>query len=141
MLSISRAQLKAMATRLTCVGRINKLDSDTSYSSLVLYKLLQLMETPSCYHAIKMLVPCLCPGANIFKLFHAYYAAIVPFSFFDKLFRKNMVFMSDPSVFMTRKPFKTFFSSWVSFGLQACSYSGPFLLKLHSTLSLNLQCY
>ena len=128
-----------MVTSLTCICRIDKFDGNADSGSLVFYKLLQLVKAPSCYHAVKVFVPRLCLSSNVLKLFHAYYSAIVPFSLIDKLFRKNVVFMFNSSVFVTRKFFENFFCALLSFGLQACAHTRSFMLKLLPIRPINLQ--
>lgn len=124
-----------MAASLTCICRIDKLDGDTKSSGFIGNKLLQLVKTPSCHHAVKMLIPRLCPVANILKLLHADQSAIVPFSFLDKRFGKNMVFMSDFPVFVSGNFLENFFCTLFTFGLQACANFSSLFLKFLSGFS------
>src|SRR5580693_3517766 len=122
-------------TSLTSIFWTDKLDSNPKDRSFVFHKLLQLVKAPSRYHSIQMFIPCLCSASNIFKLFHADRSAIVPFRFFDELFRKNMVFLSNPPFFLAGDSFKYFFSAFRSFGLKACSNLGSLFFKNLSRLA------
>lgn len=69
-----------MVTNLAGIGWIYTFKSNTNRCCFVLNKLLQLVKAPFCHHALKVFVPCLCPCANIFKLFESDYSDCVPFS-------------------------------------------------------------
>ena len=128
-----------MVTRLTCVSRIDQFHSNASRGGLLGHKLLQLVEAPACHHAIKMLVPRLRPAANILKLFHANHSAVVPFSFINKLFRKNMVFVFYSAPFVARYFLQNFLRTSSSLRLKASSDIGALGLKLLSRSSVDLR--
>jgi hypothetical protein len=121
--------LPTLRAILTGICWIHQFNRDPYAFRFIRHKLLELIIAPAGDHAIAMRIPNKRLIANATKLFHPDHSGVVPLSFYNKLFRKNVVLVSDSSFFISGKLTKFFLGASSSSGLQAGSYFGTLFFK------------